>query len=66
MAHRRENVCFFLVICAGLTVEDISGVEMVGSASRIPAVVKIVQEFFGQDIKRTMNASESAARGCAL
>jgi heat shock protein 4 len=51
---------------SGLAAADISSVELVGSASRIPAVVKIVQDFFGQDIKRTLNASESAARGAAL
>jgi len=51
---------------SGLTVEQINGVELVGAASRIPAVIKITEAFFKQDIKRTLNASESSARGCAL
>ena len=39
---------------------------MVGSASRIPTIVRKIQEVFGQEIKRTMNASEAVCRGCAL
>lgn len=51
---------------AGLTVDDIHTVEVVGSGSRIPAVFKILTEFFGKDPRRTMNASECVAKGCAL
>ncbi|KAL2554971.1 Heat shock 70 kDa protein 15 [Forsythia ovata] len=51
---------------AGLTVENIHAVEVVGSGSRVPAVMKILSEFFGKEPRRTMNASESVAKGCAL
>ncbi|CAI9766097.1 unnamed protein product [Fraxinus pennsylvanica] len=51
---------------AGLTVENIHAVEVVGSGSRIPAIMKILLEFFGKEPRRTMNASESVAKGCAL
>ena len=51
---------------SGLTAEEISSVELVGNASRIPAVVKTVQEFFKKEVCRTLNSSESVARGCAL
>ncbi|KAG9459291.1 hypothetical protein H6P81_003799 [Aristolochia fimbriata] len=51
---------------AGLTVENIHSVEIVGSGSRIPAVMRIITEFFGKEPRRTMNASECVARGCAL
>ncbi|CAA2982131.1 heat shock 70 kDa 15-like [Olea europaea subsp. europaea] len=51
---------------AGLTVENIHGVEVVGSGSRVPAIMKILSEFFGKEPRRTMNASESVAKGCAL
>ncbi|KAF3784621.1 Heat shock protein 14 [Nymphaea thermarum] len=51
---------------AGLTVENINSVEVVGSGSRIPAIVRILTEFFGKEPRRTMNASECVARGCAL
>uniref|UniRef100_A0A161ZRT2 Uncharacterized protein n=1 Tax=Daucus carota subsp. sativus TaxID=79200 RepID=A0A161ZRT2_DAUCS len=51
---------------AGLTVENIYAVEVVGSGSRVPAIMKILTEFFGKEPRRTMNASECVAKGCAL
>ncbi|OAY85465.1 heat shock 70 kDa protein 15-like [Ananas comosus] len=51
---------------AGLSVQDVHSVEVVGSGSRVPAIMKILTEFFGKEPRRTMNASESVARGCAL
>lgn len=51
---------------AGLTVENIHSVEVVGSGSRIPAIIKILTGYFGKEPRRTMNASECVARGSAL
>jgi heat shock protein 4 len=51
---------------AGLSVEDIAGVEIVGGCSRLPALCKALEGFFGKTLRRTMNAAESVARGCAL
>ncbi|KAE9600486.1 hypothetical protein Lal_00046058 [Lupinus albus] len=51
---------------AGLDVDNIHMVEVVGSGSRVPAVNKILTEFFKKEPRRTMNASECVARGCAL
>ena len=51
---------------AGLSVEDISFVEVVGGCSRAPAMCKALEGFFGKQLSRTMNASEAVARGCAL
>lgn len=51
---------------AGLTVDDISAVELVGNASRMPAISSRLQEYFGKVPGRTVNASECVARGCAL
>ena len=51
---------------AGLTTDNIHAVEVVGSGSRVPAVLKILTEFFGKEPRRTMNASECVAKGCAL
>ncbi|KAK9078307.1 hypothetical protein SSX86_002364 [Deinandra increscens subsp. villosa] len=51
---------------AQLTVGDIYAVEVVGSGSRVPAVIKILTEFFGKEPRRTMNASECVSKGCAL
>ncbi|CAK9161469.1 unnamed protein product [Ilex paraguariensis] len=51
---------------AGLSVENIHSVEVVGSGSRVPAVIRRLTEFFGKEPRRTMNASECVAKGCAL
>ncbi|KAL6607734.1 hypothetical protein ACP70R_040797 [Stipagrostis hirtigluma subsp. patula] len=51
---------------AGLTTESVHFVEVIGSGSRVPAIIKIITEFFGKEPRRTMNASECVARGCAL
>ncbi|BAT91588.1 Heat shock protein [Vigna angularis] len=51
---------------AGLTVDNVHMVEVVGSGSRVPAINKILTEFFKKEPRRTMNASECVARGCAL
>ncbi|KAL6584690.1 hypothetical protein OROMI_003979 [Orobanche minor] len=51
---------------AGLTSENIHSVEVVGSGSRVPAIIRILSEFFGKEPRRTMNASECVAKGSAL
>ncbi|KAK8937229.1 Heat shock 70 kDa protein 14 [Platanthera zijinensis] len=51
---------------AHLTVDNIHSVEVVGSGSRVPAIIKILTEYFGKEPRRTLNASECVARGCAL
>lgn len=51
---------------AGLSPDQISVIEVVGSGSRVPAVMKILAATFGKEPSRTMNASECIARGCAL
>eukprot|EP00262_Sarcandra_glabra_P020686 TRINITY_DN837_c0_g1_i2.p1 TRINITY_DN837_c0_g1~~TRINITY_DN837_c0_g1_i2.p1 ORF type:complete len:856 (+),score=226.44 TRINITY_DN837_c0_g1_i2:70-2637(+) len=51
---------------AGIGVENVHAVEVVGSGSRVPAIIKILTDFFGKEPRRTMNASECVARGSAL
>ncbi|XP_047311188.1 heat shock 70 kDa protein 14-like [Impatiens glandulifera] len=51
---------------AGLTIENIHAVEVVGSGSRVPSIMRILAEFFGKEPRRTMNASECVAKGTAL
>ncbi|XP_074270106.1 heat shock 70 kDa protein 16-like [Silene latifolia] len=46
--------------------ERIQSVELVGSGSRIPAIGGILASFFRKEPRRTLNASECVARGCAL
>ncbi|XP_008579836.1 PREDICTED: heat shock 70 kDa protein 4L [Galeopterus variegatus] len=51
---------------ANLQCEDISSIEVVGGATRIPAVKEQITKFFLKDISTTLNADEAVARGCAL
>ncbi|KAJ0061998.1 hypothetical protein NL108_014780, partial [Boleophthalmus pectinirostris] len=46
--------------------EDIYAVEIIGGASRIPAIKERVSKFFGKELSTTLNADEAVARGCAL
>ncbi|KAM9354269.1 heat shock 70 kDa protein 4L [Pholidichthys leucotaenia] len=49
-----------------LSRDDIYAVEIVGGATRIPAIKERITKFFGKDISTTLNADEAVARGCAL
>ncbi|XP_041828607.1 heat shock 70 kDa protein 4L [Melanotaenia boesemani] len=49
-----------------LSQNDIYAVEIVGGATRIPAVKERITKFFSKDISTTLNADEAVARGCAL
>ncbi|XP_007908876.1 heat shock 70 kDa protein 4L isoform X2 [Callorhinchus milii] len=51
---------------AKLQFEDIYSIEILGGATRIPAVKERIGKFFGKDISTTLNADEAVARGCAL
>ncbi|GAB2260409.1 hypothetical protein Droror1_Dr00011264 [Drosera rotundifolia] len=51
---------------AGLRVQDISSVELVGSGSLLPIIVHSITEFFGKMPRRSMNKRGSVAKGCAL
>jgi heat shock protein 4 len=55
--------CF---LCAELKKEDIYAVEIVGGASRMPAIKERISKFFGKELSTTLNADEAVARGCAL
>lgn len=49
-----------------LSRDDIYAVEIVGGATRIPAIKERIGRFFSKDISTTLNADEAVARGCAL
>ncbi|XP_059371411.1 heat shock 70 kDa protein 4-like [Carassius carassius] len=51
---------------AHLRKDDIHAVEIVGGASRMPAIKERINKFFGKEPSTTLNADEAVARGCAL
>ena len=47
--------------------KNVNVVQLVGSASRTPAIVNTIEKVFGEGkIMRTLNASECVGKGCAL
>jgi len=51
---------------AGLTTSDINEVILVGGSTRIPAIQKIVKEFFGKEPSKGVNPDEVVAIGAAI
>uniref|UniRef100_A0A3B5AE78 Heat shock protein family A (Hsp70) member 4 like n=1 Tax=Stegastes partitus TaxID=144197 RepID=A0A3B5AE78_9TELE len=49
-----------------LSRDDVYAVEIVGGATRMPAIKERITKFFGKDVSTTLNADEAVARGCAL
>lgn len=66
LLERILKPCKKAVLDAGLQIDRIQSVELVGSGSRIPAISRILSGFFRRDPSRSLNASECVARGCAL
>lgn len=66
LVDRLRIPCSRVLGNAGLTVDKIYSVELVGSGSRVPAIVKMLSSLFNREPSRTLNASECVARGCAL
>lgn len=52
---------------AGLTVDEIDAVELVGGCTRIPAIKERIQSFFsGKTLSFTLNQDEAVARGATF
>lgn len=66
LLDRISSPCQKALTDARVTTEKIQSVELVGSGSRIPAITRLLASIFGREPRRTLNASECVARGCAL
>ncbi|MCP3675580.1 MAG: molecular chaperone DnaK, partial [Gammaproteobacteria bacterium] len=51
---------------AGLNVNDIDDIILVGGQTRMPKVQKVVAEFFGKDARRDVNPDEAVAVGASI
>ena len=53
-------------VCTGLSLADIYAVELIGGATRIPAIREIITDMFKRELSTTLNLDEAVSRGCAL
>ena len=51
---------------AQISTADVHTVEVVGGSSRVPALLRIIKDFYGKEPGRTLNAKECVSRGAAL
>ena len=61
-----NHICVQALDASGLKKEAINSVEIVGSSSRVPALLQLMREVFDKEPSRTLNAKECVSRGCAL
>jgi len=64
--ERTIEICRGVVEDAGIEVDDIRGVVLVGGSTRMPLVRKRVAEFFGREPLSDINPDEVVAVGAAL
>ena len=49
-----------------LNISDLHSVERIGGGSRIPKIQEVIGQIFGRELSKTLDASESIARGCTI
>ena len=66
LIHKTIEPCKVALRDAGLDAKQIDEVILVGGSTRIPAIQKIVEEFFGKTPNRSVNTDEVVAIGAAI
>ena len=66
LVTRSRKPCEQAMKDAGLKPSDISEVVMVGGMTRVPAIQKLVKEFFGKEPHQGVNPDEVVAVGAAI
>ncbi|KAL4563052.1 hypothetical protein LXL04_027083 [Taraxacum kok-saghyz] len=66
LLQRITVVCSKAGIDSRLSANEIDIIELVGSGTYIPAIMRKLYMVFGKEPMRTLNGSECVARGCAL
>ncbi|MFP4363031.1 MAG: molecular chaperone DnaK [Spirochaetia bacterium] len=66
LVQNTKKPCEKAIKDAGLSVEDIDDVILVGGSTRIPAVQRLVKDFFKKDPNRSVNPDEVVAVGAAI
>ncbi len=66
LVHRSIKICKATIQEAGLDVEDIDDVILVGGMTRMPKIQAAVQEFFGKEPSKAVHPDEAVALGAAI
>lgn len=66
LIHSTIDPCKVALKDAGLTASDINEVILVGGSTRIPAIQKVVKDFFGREPSKGVNPDEVVAIGAAI
>ncbi len=66
LIHRTIEPCKKALSDAGMSTSDIDEVILVGGSTRIPAIQKIVEEFFGKAPSKGVNPDEVVAVGASI
>lgn len=66
LIERTIQPCKIAIKDAGVSVDDIADVILVGGQTRMPLVQETVKKFFGKDPRRDVNPDEAVAVGAAI
>jgi molecular chaperone DnaK len=66
LIDRTLNPCKLALKSAGMNVNDIDEVILVGGTTRIPAIQEAVKDFFGKEPSKGVNPDEVVALGAAI
>ena len=66
LIHSTLEPCKMALKDAGMSASDIDDVILVGGSTRMPAIQKVVEEFFGKTPSKGVNADEVVAIGAAI
>ncbi|WP_010665373.1 molecular chaperone DnaK [Marinilabilia salmonicolor] len=66
LVQRTLEPCKMALKDAGMTASDVDEVILVGGSTRIPAIQKVVEDFFGKKASKGVNPDEVVAVGAAI
>jgi molecular chaperone DnaK len=66
LVNRTVEPCRIALKDAGLSINDVSEVILVGGQTRMPLVQKAVKDFFGKEPRKDVNPDEAVAVGAAI
>lgn len=66
LVQRTIKICQYALDNAGVTVDDVDEVILVGGMTRVPCIQRAVREFFGKAPSKSVHPDEAVAVGAAI